>query len=321
MNGWERCLVICGWVKLALTFSTVSLTVSGQETRPPAEPGSAVKRMTESLDKVTPLLKGKWTQQWATKVGELQPVKPRLVKVGEKEISVDESLYYDGRYGSPLAYARAMDLAEEFGFAPDSGGKIFDFGYGSVGHLQMFAMAGLDVVAVDVDPLLPVMYENASDAMGDGSVKLLSGRFPAETNLVEQAGEGYDLFLSKNTLKRGYIHPAREPLNPRQLIDLGVSDAQYLAAVAKMLKPNGLFVIYNFCPAKAPADKPYIPWADGESPFSKEQLSDAGFDVLAFDIVDDVAARKLAQALGWDAGGRMDLEKDLFAWYTIARRR
>jgi hypothetical protein len=184
----------------------------------------------------------------------------------------------------------------------------------------MLALAGMEITGVDVDPSLPKIYEGAAGRLGPGSIKLLDGRFPAETNLVEQAGIGYDLFLSKNTLKRGYIHPARQPASPRHRIELGVPDEVFLKAVAQMLKPQGYFVIYNFCPAHAPEDKPYIPWADGECPFTKQQLELAGFEVLAFDVVDDKAARELAKALGWDAQG-MQLESDLFAWYTIAKRR
>ncbi len=102
---------------------------------------------------------------------------------------------------------------------------------------------------------------------------------------------------------------------------LGVDDAAFVAAVAQSLRPGGLFVIYNLCPAPAPPDQPYIPWADGRCPFPRELLEGAGLQVLDFDVVDDTAARALGHALGWDQGdGAMDLQHDLFAWYTIARR-
>lgn len=88
-----------------------------------------------------------------------------------------------------------------------------------------------------------------------------------------------------------------------------------------MLKPNGLFVIYNLCPAKAPTDMPYVPWAEGESPFSRQSLERTGFQILQFDTNDDVEARRLGRALKWDQGGGMNLESDLFAWVTIVRKR
>jgi hypothetical protein len=58
--------------------------------------------------------------------------------------------------------------------------------------------------------------------------------------------------------------------------------------------------------------------ADGRSPFSREALEQAGFEVLAFDAVDDGGARAMAHSLEWD------LEADftpLLAHYTLARRR
>ena len=78
----------------------------------------------------------------------------------------------------------------------------------------------------------------------------------------------YDLVLSKNTLKRGYIHPER-PTEDRKLIKLGVDDRAFVQAVYDMLEPGGLFLIYNLCPAQAPPDQPYIPWADGRCPFDR----------------------------------------------------
>ena len=292
-----------------------------QETERAATPGSVVAELAKEVPKVQPFLQGKWTKLWAEQAGQLPHVQPRTVKVGKRDVLVDESLFYAGRYGSPLTYVRALDLAEKHGFAPTKGARVFDFGYGSIGHLRMLAQTGLQVTAVDVDELLPVMYENCSGPCGSGSVQLLNGRFPAEAALVQQAGVGYDLFLSKNTLKRGYIHPAREPASPRHVIELGVTDEIYLQQVAAMLKSGGLFCIYNFCPPKAAADKPYITWADGECPFTREQFIAAGFEVLDFDVVDDKPARELGHLLGWDAEGGMNLHTDLFAWYTIARKR
>jgi hypothetical protein len=147
------------------------------------------------------------------------------------------------------------------------------------------------------------------------------GRFPTDAALVQDLGGGYDLFLSKNTLKRGYVHPEK-PVPDRQRIDLGVSDEEYLRAVNRLLKRGGYFLIYNLAPAPAPPDKPYIPWADGRSPFSEAALRATGFEVIAFDRDDSPPARAMGHALGWDAGEQpMDLQKDLFATYTMARKR
>lgn len=83
-------------------------------------------------------------------------------------------------------------------------------------------------------------------------------------------------------------------------------------------------MIFNICPGPTPADKPYIPWADGRSPFSKEQWERAGFKVVVFDQNEDAPVRAMAKAYGWDlpedGEPGMDLEKDLFAWYTLVEK-
>ena len=38
-------------------------------------------------------------------------------------------------------------------------------------------------------------------------------------------------------------------------------------------------------------------------------------------VVDNAVARRLAHALSWDGPGGMTLETDLFAWYTIVRKK
>ena len=312
------------WILATIPFLFVLMPQGdslGQDTKTSAIPGSVIKKHAKEIEKIKPFVTGAWTKRWVEEVGRLEKVIPKTLQIKDKELVVDESLFYSGRYGSPLAYARALDLAEKHGFSFSKGSKVFDFGYGSIGHLRMMAQLGIHATGVDVDPLLAEMYKDASGEYSQGKVQLLNGKFPAEASLVQAAGEGYDLFLSKNTLKRGYIHPAREPANPRFVFDLGVSDETFLAQVNKMLNPQGLFVIYNLCPPKAHEDKPYIPWADGECPYTKDQLSQAGFDILEYDVIEDKQARELGRLLGWDIEGGMDLENDLFAWYTIARKR
>ncbi len=117
------------------------------------------------------------------------------------------------------------------------------------------------------------------------------------------------------------VDDARLVVSNRWVADWISTVNKFLASIARMLKPSGLFVIYNFCPAKAPQDKPYVPWADGESPFSKEAFENCGFEVLHFDVKDELEARRLAHALKWDVDGGMNLDSDLFAWYTIVRKK
>jgi SAM-dependent methyltransferase len=250
----------------------------------------------------------------------------------------NDAFYWSTRYGTPVAYARPLDLSAgraEFEAQQKRGEvlSIVDFGCGGLGASRLLASCGCRVVGIDVDPLLPALYSETGDTgvipsafPGEpgGTLQLVTGQWPADAATVKAVKtalpDGLDLFLSKNTLKRGYIHPERET-DPKRLVHLGVDDATFVAAVAQALKPGGLFVIYNLCPAPAPADKPYIPWADGRCPFERSVLEAAGLEVLDFDVVDDDAIRAQAHALGWDQGeGAMDLHNDLFAWFTIARR-
>jgi SAM-dependent methyltransferase len=242
-------------------------------------------------------------------------------------ISLDESFYYNTKDGSPLAYVRPLELLGQAGMGDVAGKRILDFGYGTVGHLRLLASLGAEVVGVDVDPLLPAFYSEPNDqgvVKGrhgrDGRITLVHGRFPADAAVAKAVGTGYDLILSKNTLKNGYLHPA-QPVDKRMLIDLGVTDAAFVRALYAALKPGGKVLIYNICPAPNPADKPYLPWADGRCPFPKALWEDAGFRVLVLDQEDSPAVRKLGQALGWDRGSQaMNLEKDLFAHYTLAEK-
>lgn len=243
-----------------------------------------------------------------------------------KPVELPPAFYYRTRYGSPLAYARALDLAAQAGLAELRGRRVLDFGYGGIGHLRLLAECGAHAVGVDVDPLLAAYYAEPNDtgditsADAKGRITLMHGRFPGEERAKEAVGGSYDLILSKNTLKNGYINPERQ-VDPRMLVSLGVDHDVFVRALFDALKPGGILLIYNICPAPAPPDKPYIPWADGRSPFSEETLKNAGFRVLAFDARDDLAARALGKAMGWDQGPNgMNLESDLFAWYTLLQR-
>lgn len=309
----------CLTLLIALLLAEPSWTQEAvQESTPP---GSVIERLAAEVKDAETVVSNKWVIDWMKQVKNLPAIESKQVEMNGKKITIDEGTFYYARYGSPLTYARALDLAVTAGFEGTAGSRVFDFGYGSIGHLRMLALMGHHAVGVDVAPMLPVMYADASGPLGDASVQVFDGRFPKEQELAAKIGTQFDLVLSKNVLKRGYIHPSREVSDPRMLIDLGVDDATFLGHVAGMLKPNGLFVIYNFCPPKSPADKAYIPWAEGESPFTKEAFVQAGFEVLHLDVVDDAEARRLGHALGWDAPGGMNLETDLFAWYTIVRKK
>jgi hypothetical protein len=278
-----------------------------------------------SLPEIAPraLVQDSVSRAWhaAADIGSLpDSVRQRLVPR-----TFDGRFYYYTRYGSPLAYARALELLGEAGVADAEGLKIADFGCGGIGPLRLLAGLGARVTGIDVDPLLERLYAFPGDQgdVGDrgGHVELVTGRFPVDPVVAEAVGGGYDLFLSKNTLKRGYVHP-EAAVDPRQLVNLGVDDSTFVATLARILEPGGHALIYNLSPAPNQPGRSYRPWADGRSPFARELWERAGFEVLAFDRSDDEAARALGRALGWDRGGSaMKLDTDLFALYTLVRKR
>jgi SAM-dependent methyltransferase len=256
--------------------------------------------------------------------------------------TLSEQFFYHTRYGSPMAYARPLDLLcngvpERAGIKPSScftGKKIFDYGFGGIGHLRLLALVGAEAVGVDIDELLKAYYRDPTDT-GEiegapfggepgpaGKLRLLYGLFPRDETLRAAGGEGYDYVISKNTLKKGYISPEPPPgvtVDPRTQVDLSVGVDEFVGHIARILKPGGRFMIYNICPAQNP--EKFIPWADGRSPFPKEMLEKHGLRVIEFDKDDSAAARKAGEALEWNIGPQaMDLAHDLFAMYTLCER-
>jgi len=244
-----------------------------------------------------------------------------------KPFPVDEAFYYTTKYGSPLAYARPLDLLGLPSLDKAASLRILDFGYGTAGHLRLLASLGADVTGVDVDPLLVALYSAPEDQGAvknprgrAGRLRLIDGRFPADENVKAAVGGRYDLILSKNTLKKGYVHPER-PVDARRRLDLGMNDAAFLKILNESLTPGGHVLIYNICPAPSPPGQPYKNWADGRCPFPRESWVSAGFRVVAFDRDDSDAIRRFAHALGWDRGvAPIDVKTDLFASYSLMEK-
>ncbi|MRG92343.1 class I SAM-dependent methyltransferase [Polyangium spumosum] len=294
-----------------------------------ADASQGIKRIRADADKLAPLVRSDLARRFLAAAPSLPAVAPRTLFAGtDKERVVDEEFYYHTRYGSPLAYTRALDVLGEAGATLPPGSRFFDFGYGGAGHLRMLASLGVHAAGVDVDPLLAALYAAPGDqgpipglSGAPGSVRLLHGGWPGDPELRAALAGPFDVIVSKNVLKKGYIHPDR-PADEKMLIRLGVDDATFLRAVFDALRPGGFFLIYNICPAPTPPDKPFVPWSDGRSPFPREAYLAAGFEVRDIDRDDTEAIRKLGRALGWDQGeDAMDLENDLSVLYTLATRR
>lgn len=235
------------------------------------------------------------------------------------------TFYHETGYGSPLVYSRLLDLVSPH-WDDAKPHKLLDFGYGSIGHLQLLAHQGFEAHGVDVETMFAALYSEPSDqgVIGSGSVTIHTGQWPANAELKANVGGDYALITSKNTLKAGYIHPNPpdgQTVDPKRLVHLGVDDETFLQHIHASLAPGGLFVIYNICPPQNAADKPYLPHADGKSPFSREHFERAGFEVLAFDTEDRDWVADAFMALGYSADKtREQARQDLFCWYTIVRK-
>lgn len=257
--------------------------------------------------------------------------KPEAERAALKTQVVDEEEYYNTHYGSPLSYSRPLDILFSRGVTLPPGSKYLDFGYGYIGHLRLLATMGVQATGVDVWPFLRALYSFPGDQGAvagpkgeQGQVRLIDGRFPADPAVVSAVGGAYNLVISKNVLKRGYLHPERPVPDPKRLIHLDVSDEAAIKAFYDALAPGGHFLIYNISPAPTPPDKPFVPWSDGRCPFTKAQLEAAGFEVLEFDKDDEEGARVMAKALGWDqpedGEPGMDIVNDLSVLYTLMRK-
>ncbi len=241
-----------------------------------------------------------------------------------------DEYYYSRSYGSPLAYARALELLGEQGLTTLAGLRVLDIGYGAMAAPRMMARAGAQVHGVDVDPSLPQIYNLPSDqghvAVSNGSLTLHDGIFGFSQSLMSAlkidgakgiaapraAARAFDIIITKNTMKRGFMRP-----KPGQdaIVAFFVSDAQLLQALYDSLAPGGYFMIYNAGQAFDP-DKPST---DAASPFTREQFEQARFKVIALDQSDDDALRAMGRVFGWDRQ-MGDLNTNLFGLYTLVRR-
>jgi len=308
--------------------------------QPEAEVVSAVDQMKAEAAAMEPLVTSSAAKSFLGAVANLSTIDTRKVhlakgealtdeafsalpddkKDGYKTVEVTDQFYFFTRYGTPVAFVRPVEVVGLQGFPGFGGAKVVDFGFGSIGQLHMMASLGADAHGIEVDPILEAIYSHDGDTgkFGPGSVTLHFGYFPGDKDMVAALGGNFDVFISKNTLKKGYIHPEREA-DKRMLIDLGVSDAEFVGVVHTMLKSGGLFLIYNLHPPMSKPEEEFVPWSDGRSPFTRETFEAGGFEVIEFDKDDTENARAMGRAFGWDED--MDLETSIEATYTLVKKK
>ena len=317
----------------------------------PAPPGTdpELVPLLEHAARLRPLIETDAVRAWIDEVASLEPIEPRTIyyrtgedaaaytseeveglteeqREGLRAMDVTTSRFYATFYGSPLAYVRALDLAASAGIPSWDGTRVCDLGYGSITQLRLLAACGADAVGIEIQPVLRAMYSYPGDqgevtgtTGATGAVDLVHGFWPAGEGVAEQVGSSFDLFLSRNTLKRGYVNPVF-PVPDRHRVTLGVEDDAFLRSIHDALKPGGLAMIYNIGLGEAGEGEDYVAMRDIHDPFPPEAWEAAGFELVAYDVDDSEAARAVGRGLDWDEGERaMDLD-ELFGRYTIARR-
>lgn len=254
----------------------------------------------------------------------------QAIKVSEEELAQCKPVeygpgrYYATNYGSPIAYAGALACAAEAGIESFKFKRILDIGYGQLGQLEMLARCGAEVDGVEVDPVVHVLYDSTrlADAVvardgTKGSVSLHYGEWFADWRLRNRMGEGYDLILARNVLKRGYVQP-EEPMEQFDPIDVGGSPEAGALALFGALRDGGVAVVYNL--GGGPwrlEDGTYNPQADVRDPFGREAWEAAGFEVLAFQENGSKLMREVGVALGWGTAKELETYNVL---YTVVRK-
>ena len=339
-------------VVAALILVVGSSSASAQDAAPAETPPPVTERMKTAATALAPLVTADLAKEFLLATAKLsEPSTRTIYRNREKGLAITKQaydalpeadkaaftpreckpdFYYETGYGSPLVYVRVLDLAAPHVtpalLAREIRPRVLDFGYGTIGQLHLLAHCGFDAHGVDVEPIFPALYSEQGDtgAVGKGSASIHMGQWPAEESLRKAIGGDYALITSKNTLKRGYVHPSPpegQKVDPKKLVHLGVSNEEFLARVHDALKPGGVFVLYNICPPQAPPDQEWIPWADGLSPFTREQFERAGFEVISLDAVDQAWVLDGFGALGYVEGLREEAAKQFLCWYTIVRRK
>lgn len=251
---------------------------------------------------------------------------------GFAPLEVDDKLYY-GYYSTPLAWVRPLEILAENGVESVDSKTILDFGFGNASQLRMLASMGAKVTGIELaDGVHQAMYSRETDQgviaklstggiENDGNLKLAFGQWPANEEIIAEVGQGYDLIVTKNVLKLGYIHPLHE-VSDRMLIDLGVTDEQFLSQLFQSLNPGGMVLVYNIHPSQSPDPQKYKPWGHGETPWDQDEVKNAGFEVVAWHVDDSAEIQAFGTKLGWRDSFKTqeEFEAGFRAMYTLLKK-
>lgn len=301
--------------------------------------------------RVRELIPDKAVRAWLDKAGELPEVEGQTLFIGPREeggygravytpsearelgpedlagcrpVDYGPGRYYATNYGSPIAYASALLCAAQAGVESFKFKRILDIGYGQIGQLEMLARCGAEVDGVEADPVIHRLYTSTrlTDAVvardgTKGSVSLHLGEWFADWRFRDRVGDGYDLILARNVLKRGYVRP-EEPMEHFDPIDIGGDPATGARTLFDALRPGGIVVVYNLGGgAWRLDDGSYNASADVRDPLGREAWEEAGFEVLHFQTNGSRLMREVGVALGWGTPGQLESFNVL---YTVVRK-
>ncbi|GJM18423.1 MAG: hypothetical protein DHS20C14_06360 [Phycisphaeraceae bacterium] len=250
---------------------------------------------------------------------------PEDEREGWRERVVSADTYYSTFYGTAAAYLPAVEFAATtLGVGDDAAGfegtRVLDLGYGQMGQLELLAACGAEVVGVEVDPILTMLYEDSQQPRtvenpegDDGSVRVTECLWPNEEACRDDAGGGYDVIMARNLLKRGYVKP-KELIGNYVPVAHGMSDEEACKHFYDALAPGGVVVIYSLGGAPHP-DKP---WTDIANPWPIDAWEAVGFEVVHHDLDVSADARTVFVTLG--LGEAEPLESGLFGVCSVYRR-
>ncbi len=310
-----------------------------------------IRKFMLEAEGLEPLMETQAAREFLAEVPELPEIQPRRIFVRQSAVpdgiseaefqmlsdeikdqliaqDIGMTKYYQTIYGSPLAYARPLDIAAgAAGWESFNEKKIFDFGYGQIGQLRLLAQCGADVTGIESSSLISAMYTLPGDtgeitggSGANGSLRLFQGYWPAGQFARENVGTGYDLIMARNVLRKGPMDLENVDVRPELRVRLRTTHEMFLARTNQALKTGGYAIVYNIGGA-GPELWEQFPASDFSCPFTREQWEAAGFELLALNEADDEPARKIGKALFLDRGANgISLETNLYAQYTLARK-
>lgn len=335
------------WRPLAPSIPALAILAVGLPVHAQPQPNEVLDGLRQEAAALAPTAETDAVREWLRATDRLTPITPRSIyfrpepravlsaaefaalpesdRAAFTERPITDQNYYATNYGTPLCYARALDLAANAGgLASFNHCRILDYGYGQMGQVRLLAACGADVVGVDPSEGLRARYSLPEDqgsyppnGQPQGKVTLVSGFWPGDAATAAAVGTGFDVIVARNVLKHGYVHPIAEVPATTQ-IDLSCTDEEFLRATFEALTPGGVFIIYNLGGPRL-RDGVYDASSDINCPWTRGTLEAAGFEVVAFDMDDSEPTRAHAVIFGW-AEATAPVGSDWFSLYTLVRK-